>query len=168
MQLTRTFATIGVAFGTVFVFVNSNGLPDPLAWPARVLGILLILAAAWFGVIRRTSHSVFSPDSRSIRTYWIAVAAQFVAIPAGAAILNALGLGHVVLPWVVFVVGAHFLPARAFGVGHWHELGMALVLLAVIGALGAILIYPMFAPVCGVVAGYILLGFVSMPRLSSA
>ncbi|HIV59201.1 MAG TPA: hypothetical protein H9902_14720 [Candidatus Stackebrandtia faecavium] len=168
MQLTRIFALIGVVFGAVFVFANASGLPETLAWPVRILGALLAVSAVWFGIIRRPTEAGDPPEPSSVRTYWIAVAAQFVAIPAGAAVLNAFDLSALVLPWVVFVVGAHFLPAKAFGVGRWWQLGISLVMLGVVGALGAALISPMFAPICGVGAGYILLAFVSVPRWSSA
>ncbi|MGV0717560.1 GNAT family N-acetyltransferase [Mycolicibacterium sp. XJ662] len=165
MKLSRIFAAICITFGLVFVFVNAGGLPGPWDVVARVAGIALAIAA-----IARTLLSRV-PDERwsgSARMYWVAVAVEVAAIPIGATILNRVfDQPHLVVLWVVFVVGAHFLPARAFGVGRHAELGIALMFLALVAAVGYALGGLAWAPSAGAVAaGAALLGFAAVPSLS--
>jgi len=73
-----------------------------------------------------------------------------------------------VLVWVVFVVGAHFLPfARAFHLPVFRWLSLSLVVVSVAGAVPALALGSETATGwTAVAAGFILLGFsASGPRL---
>lgn len=167
MALHRIFAFVGIVFGTVFVFVNAAELPDPWHWIARAAGAILLVVALIFGVIRaRSARS--SPDARSARVYWISVGAEVVAIPLGSLIItNVIGRPELTVVWVVFVVGAHFLPARAFGFGEWAWLGAMLIVLAVGGAVGTLVVSDTWGPAAAVLAGLALLTFSSVQRFVS-
>lgn len=164
MPLNRIFALVGTAFGAVFVLVNAGGLPTPVAWSARAVGLLLVITDVWFGILRDRSRPDLL-DRRSARTYWLAVAAEVVAIPVGAAVIGtALGRPELVVLWVVFVVGAHFLPARAFGIGRWAALGLVMMAIAVVFAVAALAFGPVWAAAGAVLAGLAMLGSVALPR----
>ncbi|MBB4929802.1 hypothetical protein F4561_000622 [Lipingzhangella halophila] len=166
MNLGRLFALVGVLFGAVFVLVNAGGLPAPWDVAVRVAGVALTAAAAWFGIIRGSNNP--QSWSGSPWVYWVAVGAEVVAIPAGAAVLTqVLDRPQLVVLWVVFVVGAHFLPARVFGIGRYAELGALLMLVAVVAAVVHAGAGVQWAPSAGaVLAGVALLVFAAIPALS--
>lgn len=98
--------------------------------------------------------------------------AMLVALPVGAAIIsNVLDKPNAVLVWVVFVVGAHFLPfARAFHLPVFLWLSLCLIIVAVVGAVPALASNSETAAGwTAVAAGFVLLGFSAVgPRLSQA
>lgn len=167
MNLQRVFALVGIGFGLMFVLVNASGLPSPWHIPALTAGIVLAALAIWFGVSRAR------PTSRSwtgsARAYWLAVAAEAVAIPVGANVLHQVGTPDLTVLWVVFVVDAHFIPAKAFGVGRYSELGIALILTAVVFGVLRLAGHIQSAPAAGgVLAGLSLLTFSAIPAFSRA
>ncbi|GAB3219442.1 hypothetical protein GCM10027447_02340 [Glycomyces halotolerans] len=164
--MSRIFAAVGIVFGTVFVFLNAGGLPDPWDVAARVAGAGLVAAAVWFGLIRSGSDGV--RWSGSYLGYWIAVGAEAVAIPVGAQVLvRVLDRPDLVVLWVVFVVGAHFLPARVFGFGRFGELGAAMMVLAIVAGALRLGAGAAWAPsAAAVLAGVGLLVFAAVPALS--
>lgn len=112
----------------------------------------------------------FSPPSRSaIRIYGFSVTAMALSIPLGAAVLrNVFDKPDVVLVWVVFVVGLHFLPfSKAFNLPVFTWVAAALMLVAVIGAIAAIPTNDATATAAtGVAAAFVLLLFAAIgPRL---
>lgn len=163
MRLPQVFSAVCVIFGLVFVLVNAGGLPGPWDVAARVAGLLLLLAAAG-GILR--SHASSESWSGSAKAYWVAVALEIVAIPVGATLLTrVLDQPDLVVLWVVFVVGAHFVPARSFGIGRYTVLGIVLMLLAVAGAATYLVTDLSCVPSAGaVMAGMALLGFAALPR----
>lgn len=165
MGLSRIFAAVGIIFGMVFVLVNASGLPAGWDVAARVGGVALGIGAVGRMLLSRAPEDRWSG---SARTYWVAVCIEVVAIPVGATILNrVLEQPDLVVLWVVFVVGAHFLPARAFGIGRYAELGVVLMLLAVISAAVYLIADIAWAPSAGaVMAGAALLGFAAVPSMS--
>jgi hypothetical protein len=167
MHLQRVFALVGIGFGAVFVLVNAAGLSGP--WPivAFAAGAALAAAAVWLGVVRATPDT--GSWSGSVKAYWLAVAAEAVAIPVGAVVLHRImGTSDLVVLWVVFVVGAHFLPAKAFGVGRYAELGATLMLVAVVFSVLRLVGHIESAPATGgVLAGLSLLAFSAMSSRSS-
>ncbi|GAA2332178.1 hypothetical protein GCM10009854_04230 [Saccharopolyspora halophila] len=165
-QLPRALALVGIVFGAVFVLVNAGGLPGPWDGVARIAGVCLIVTAAWRGLIRARPLEDTWPGSA--RAYWIAVGVEIVAIPAGAVVLNrVLELPDLVVLWVVFVVGAHFLPARMFAIGRYAELGVVLMLLAVGSAAAHLAAGLSWVPSLGaVLAGMVLLAFAAIPALA--
>ncbi|MGD8215705.1 hypothetical protein [Aestuariimicrobium sp. Y1814] len=151
---------IGAVGGLVFVLVNAAEVPGTLVW--RILAALGFLAVIAVAVIRRTAPGAGPPSRTAMRTYGICVAAMALAIPVGASLLtNALSLPQLVLPWVVFVVGAHFLPfASAFRLPVFRWLALCLMLVGVAGAIGALVTgSAASAGWTGVTAGFVLLLF---------
>ncbi len=163
MHLGRIFAFVGISFGAVFVLVNAGGLPWPWDVAVRMAGAVLTGVAAWFGVVRGPVAA--GPPAPGLPwVYWVAVAAEIAAVPAGAAALRALGWPQLVVLWVVFVVGAHFLPARVFRVGRWAELGAVLMAVATVAAGVHVALGAGWVPPAGAVtAGVVMLGFSAVP-----
>ncbi|MGV0775022.1 GNAT family N-acetyltransferase [Mycolicibacterium elephantis] len=165
VRLSRIFTGICIAFGLVFVLVNAGGLPGHWDVVARIAGIALAFAAVARVLFSRAPEENWSG---SPRPYWVAVAVEVAAIPVGATVLTrVLDQPDLVVVWVVFVVGAHFLPARAFGIGRYTALGIVLMLLALVSASGYLIADIPWAPAAGaVLAGAALLGFAAVPSMS--
>lgn len=159
---------IGAIAGLVFVLVNAGAVPAALTW--RIVAAVAFIAIIWFVVLRGPEAGHIPPGGSAIRTYGIAVAAMVVAIPLGATFMsNVLDRPDAVLIWVVFVVGAHFLPfAQAFGLPVFRWLSASMVLVAVIGAVSALAFDSTIAAAwTGVAAGFVLLFFSAAgPHLS--
>lgn len=167
MLLSRIFTLVGIGFGAAFVFINAGGLPGAWPWVARILGIVLLATAFWFGAIRQQPEAMVASD-QSIRVYWTAVVAELLAIPLGALVISkVLDRSELTVLWVVFVVGAHFLPARAFGSGRWTELGLVLIGLAILGCIGVFTLGESSASAAAVLAGAALLIFAALPGFVS-
>ncbi len=159
---------IGAIAGLVFVLVNAGTVPASLVW--RVVAIAGFVAIIWFVVLRGPEIDQLSPDREALRTYAMAVTAMVVAIPVGASIIsNRLDRPNAVLVWVVFVVGAHFLPfAHAFQLPIFYWLSASLILVSLIGALPTLASNSVSAAGwTGVIAGFVLMLFAAVgPRLS--
>src|SRR5918998_123970 len=99
------------------------------------------------------------PPRESLRPYLVAVGAMAVAIPLGSVALRRLvDRPELTLPWVVLVVGLHFLPmAAAFGGPVFRTLGLGLALVALLGGALTLLAGPVWASATGVAAGFALL-----------
>ena len=160
---------IGAVAGLLFILINAGGTDAAAA--VRIVGIVLFVAALWWGVARAPGSAPASLSPRAGRIYWSSVLAEIVAIPVGASVINNL-LDHPELTvlWVVAVVGIHFLPfSRAFGTPMYAWLGGSMVVLAVIGAAVTIAAGSDSAPSWfAVTAGVVLLGYcVVGPRLAA-
>ena len=152
-------AVVGAVGGLVFVLLNAAGLPAGWHWPARLVGLLLF-AAVVVGALRAWPRQPGAPPSReSLRPYLLAVVAMIVAIPLGSvALRRLLDRPELTLPWVVLVVGLHFLPmAGPFRAPVFRTLGLGLALVALIGGALTLLVDPAWAPATGVGAGLALL-----------
>lgn len=163
-------SVIGDIAGLVFVLVNAGAIPGSVYW--RIAAVAGALAIAYVVVLRGPLVNRAQPSRSAIRTYGICVTAMIVAIPIGASIItNVLDTPDAVLIWVVFVVGAHFLPfAHAFQLPVFRWLSAALV---VVSAGGAILLLisddAASAGWTGVTAGFVLMIFSAVgPRLISS
>lgn len=134
-------ALIGGIGGLVFVVANAGGLPSGWAWPVRVAGLVAFLCVLWFAVLRRWSVRSSGPARpEALRTYGWSVLAMVAAIPLGSFVLRKVDHPQLVLPWVVVVVGAHFLPmARGFAAPVFTRLGLILVGVGVLGGLATAL-----------------------------
>jgi hypothetical protein len=153
---------IGANGGLVFVLVNAGELPGRSALPLRVIAVIAFIAV--IGVTLRSGSATPggpAPDRRAWRTYLICVVAMVAAIPLGSVVLTrTFGQPTLVLPWVVLVVGAHFLPfAAAFRAGIFRALSWTLIAIALVGGTAAVSVDPTVAPLTGVVAGFALLAF---------
>lgn len=158
----RLGSMIGAIGGVIFVLVNAGALGSLARIFLGVVGVVVFLATLWYAVVRTRNHPAGPrPPADALRVYWICVAAEVVAIPLGAQVLvRVFDRPGLTLVWVVFVVGVHFLPfARAFRVPLFIGLGVALVVMALIGGLVTVIIGPLGAPLAGVAAGFVLLAF---------
>lgn len=160
MREQRIGSTIGAVFGLVFILVNAGAaLGDTAATVVRVLGVVSFLATIWFGVVRAPGGIGEPPAPSAMRTYNLAVLFEVIAIFGGAVVLNALDLPELVLPWVVVVVGAHFLPfANVFHAPQFLPLAWLLVAVGLVGGAATALVDDAAGPATGVVAGFVLLG----------
>lgn len=128
---------IGSIGGFAFIMGNAGGLPDTAVLVVRGIGVVAFLAALWFGVIRPAAGRVAAPppSREAMRVYGISVGAMLVGIPIGSLVINkVLEIPVLTLPWVILVVGAHFVPLdRAFNAPVFSWLGWIMVAIAIIG-----------------------------------
>lgn len=161
---------IGAISGLVFVLVNAGAVPWTSIW--RVAAVVAAVAIVWFVVVRGPSVEHEPPNRDAVRTYGFSVTAMIVLIPVGASVItNVLDKPNAVVVWVVFVVGAHFVPfARAFDLTVFHWLAAAMMLVAVVGAVPTLTSNSaMAAGWTGVAAGFVVLVFSAAgPRLMRA
>jgi hypothetical protein len=130
-------------FGTGWALVGVGGLVSSV--PLRVVGWVVALALAAL-VVRTALRWHASPDPARIRpraqppgdpgrTFLLVNVAQAVLILLAVLGLTRLGRPEYIAPAVCLVVGLHFLPlARAFAVPLYWTTGLALVAVAVLGA----------------------------------
>lgn len=149
-------SVVAIAFGTVFVLVNSAGLPAPLPLVIRVVGLVVaaLLVVGLVLVVRRGSSVTPAPASDFVdRRYWLIVALEAGALFGGLAVIN--GVLHrpaVSVAWVALVVGVHFFGlASIWHMPLYHWLGAAMTVLGLAG----FLIYALggSAAMVGLVAG---------------
>jgi dipeptide/tripeptide permease len=161
-------SSIGAIAGLVFVLVNAAAVPWTSVW--RVAAVMAAVAIVWFVVVRGPAVDVQPPSRAAIRTYGISVTAMVVLIPVGASVItNVLEKPNAVVVWVVFVVGAHFVPfARAFDLPVFNWLAASLVLVSVVGAVPTLASdSAVAAGWTGVAAGFVVLLFAAVgPRLT--
>jgi hypothetical protein len=136
VALNRLAIVLGAVFGLIYVVANARMLPSPYEPLLHVLGVIAFVAVVV--ALRRASPK----QAESIGTgrnfgrgYWLVVVAEVVAGVAGVVLLNGpIDLPHGVLPWVSFVVGAHFFGlAKVWGESSLGWLGAGI---AVLGAFG--------------------------------
>lgn len=160
---------IGAIGGLLFVLLNAAAVPlTPIWW---VLGVAAFAGTIWFAVLHGGTTVQQPPTRTALRTYGFAVLAMVIAIVAGARVLNLLDRPNAVVPWVVLVVGAHFLPfAGAFGIAIFRLLALSLILVAVVGGVATLMHDDATAAGwTGVVAGFVLFLFAAIgPRLTSS
>lgn len=158
---------IGALGGLTFVLINAGAVPGSLFW--RIAAALAFVAIVSVSVLRRSEVDREPPKRTALRTYAVCVTAMIVAIPVGAIVIGTvLSRPAAVLPWVVFVVGAHFLPfASAFHLPIFRWLSASLILVSVLGAIAVLATDSTTAAGwTGVAAGFVLLAFSALgPRL---
>ena len=149
-------SVVAITFGTVFVLVNSGGVPAPWPLVIRVIGLLVaaLLVVGLVLVVRRGSAVTPAPVSGfDDHRYWLIVALEAGALFGGLAVIN--GVLHakaVSVVWVALVVGVHFFGlARIWRMPLYHWLGAAMAILSLAG----FLIYALggSAAIVGLVAG---------------
>jgi uncharacterized membrane protein len=147
---------VGITFGTVFVLVNSDGVPVPWPFVIRLIGLLVaaVLVVGLVLAVRRGSSVEPAPRSGFVdQRYWLIVALEAVALFGGLAVLNGVLHGKAVsVAWVALIVGVHFFGlARIWRMPLYHWLGTAMAILGLAG----FLIYALggSAAIVGLVAG---------------
>lgn len=147
---------VAITFGTVFVLVNSGGMPDPWPLVIRAAGVLVaaLLVAGLVLVARKAPPATQVPASGFVdHRFWIIVALEAGTLFGGLLVVN--GVLHrtaVSVAWVALVVGAHFFGlARIWRMPLYHWLGAGMTALGLAGfltyALGGT------AAIIGLVAG---------------
>lgn len=167
---TRIGVAVGGLFGLVFVLLNAGGLLDqPGALVLQVVAVVVLAGILWFGVVRARGGVGEPPGPNAMAVYNVTVIVQVVAILAGAILFNALlDRGDLVLPWVVVVVGAHFVPfARTFRAPVFRPLAAALVVVGAVGLVTTAAGVAWAGPASGVVAGFLLQGVAAVSALRS-
>ena len=161
-------SVIGAVAGLVFVLANAGDLPAATVWRvAGGLAFVLVIVALRRGPVAEPPR----PSRTALRTYGLCVLGEVLAIPVGALVIRALdGPAELVVVWVVFVVGVHFLPfARAFGLPVFDLLAGTLIVLAVVGGVLTLAVDAVAGPWTAVLAGFALLAFAGLgPRLAAA
>lgn len=169
---------ISGVFGTVFVWVNSGGLPPAVQVPLVVAAcaafvVILVLSFRSYRAQRQNAASSVklgsgdSPRGASRtspfgRAYWVIVVIEVIALFGGGRIITGVwGQSELGVAWVAFVVGTHFFAlGRIFRLARFHVLGAIVTLLGIAGfvlyPLGA---YDAIAVVSGVASGFVLLAF---------
>jgi hypothetical protein len=82
---------VAITFGTVFVLVNSAGLPAPWPLVIRAVGLLVaaLLIVGLVLVVGKASSATQAPVSDFIdRRYWLIVALEVGALFGGLAMVN--------------------------------------------------------------------------------
>jgi hypothetical protein len=148
-------SVVAITFGTVFVLVNSGGVPAPWPLVIRVIGLLVaaLLVTGLVLVARRGSSVTPAPASDFDHRYWLIVALEAGALFGGLAVINGVLHGKAVsVAWVALVVGVHFFGlARIWRMPLYYWLGAAVTILSLAG----FLIYALggSAPIVGLVSG---------------
>ena len=148
-------SVVAISFGTVFVLVNSGGVPAPWPLVIRVIGLLVaaLLVAGLVLVVRRGSTVTPASASGFDHRYWLIVALEAGALFGGLAVINGVLHGTAVsVAWVALVVGVHFFGlARIWRMPLYYWLGAAMAILSLAG----FLIYALggSAAIVGLVAG---------------
>ncbi|TNC28006.1 hypothetical protein [Amycolatopsis alkalitolerans] len=128
-----TGSLIAIAFGLVFVEVNSGGLPAPWALTVRIAGA--VAAAGLLLALRGRRRDQDPGTGLGGRRYWTIVLVEAIALFGGLAVINGVFKhGELGVAWTAFVVGVHFFAlGKAFRLNRFHLLGAALALLGVAG-----------------------------------
>ncbi len=133
-----TGSLIALSFGTVFVMVNSGGLPSP--WPIVIRVIAVVTAVALLIAVLRVRGLAIEERPGEVvgfadQRYWYAVAGEVIALVVGLYLINQVfDAPEVGIAWVAVVVGLHFVPlAWAWRMPMYYWLGAAMVLLGVAG-----------------------------------
>lgn len=148
--------------GLLFVLVNAQTFLPELGLLVRLLGVLafvLVVGQVLRGT--RQSRAPGRPSPAAWRTFALSVAGMWLAIPLGTSLLNQqLDLPQLIVLWVVFMVGAHFLPfASVFRAPLFLPLAWTLMGLAAVGVVLTLTVWPTAPTVVAVLAGFVLLGF---------
>ncbi|WP_157631619.1 hypothetical protein [Catelliglobosispora koreensis] len=162
MKGSRIGSLVGAVAGMAFIFANSTEFASSVTTIVRVAGALAFLAVLWLAVIKPPPSAPERPPSRAaIRTYGFSVTAMVLAMFAGSSVISrVLEQPNLVVLWVIFVVGAHFLPfAKAFAAPVFTWLSLTMMGLAVVGTVLALTVDPVAAKWTAVATGLTLLLF---------
>ncbi|WP_245716498.1 hypothetical protein [Micromonospora humi] len=132
---------VAISFGTVFIMVNSGGLPSPWPLVLRIAGLVVaaLLLVGLFRVARQATPAAQGSEAAGFmdRRYWIVVALEAVALFGGLAVINnVLDRPAVAVAWVAVVVGVHFFGlAAVWKMPRYHWLGAVMTALGLAGFL---------------------------------
>ena len=142
---------------------NAGALSPPMREALRALGIagfLLVIARQRSPAIAGRSQDL-APETGFGRPYWLVVAVEAAVALGGATILSrGFSAPQADLPWITFVVGAHFFAlAVVFRQPRYHLLGTAITACGVVGLVAVVAGAgdPVTAVIAGIVPGFTLL-----------
>ncbi len=159
---------IGAFFGVLFVALNAGLLGTVLHVVVTVLALVAVgLVVAAYLRSRRDTGSAGTFEMT--RSYRIVVGVEVVALVAGIVVLGRLA-PQLTVPWVVLVVGVHFLAVARW----WPEGGAPFLLLGVtmvglglaggaVGLVGGLPSQPVAQFVSGFLTGLVMLGGLAVP-----
>lgn len=99
-----TGRAIGLAFAALWLLLGAAALPTPWHQIIGVSGLIAIVALA----LRAWRMKERVTGAFRMSRYWIAVAAECVALVLANVLLNRNGQGGYLLPVVAMIVGLHF------------------------------------------------------------
>jgi len=130
-------SVIALVFGTVFVEVNSGGLPGSRPMIVRIAGVVVAvgLLLAVLRAARGGADGAVPGGGFADRQYWNIVAGEGLALFGGLVVINAvLGKPEFAVPWIALVVGVHFIVlGRAWRLELFMWLGVVQTVLGVAG-----------------------------------
>ena len=133
----RLGSLIGGIFGLIYVEVNAGSLPAHWAVALRIAAGVVFAGLAALLALPAGPRPPADPRVRSGfgRGYWLVVAGEAAAIPAGAALISGpAGLQHAAVAWVSVVVGVHFVVLAAiWRLPLFRYLGVAMALCGIAG-----------------------------------
>lgn len=154
---------VGAFFGTLFVVLDA-GLLGPVGHVVAALVALACAATVVAAFLRRRRTTDTAGMFPMTGSYRVIVAIEVVALFGGTAVLGRLA-PQLSVPWVVLVVGVHFLALARWwlaGARPFAVLGAVLTAIALVGGVVGVLGGPGSAPlaafVAGVGAGVVMLG----------
>jgi len=158
----RLGSLIGGIFGLIYIEANVGSLPHLWATALQIAAAVVFAGLVALLVLARGPHAAAGPGAQGGfgSRYWLVVAGEVAAIPAGAAVLGPAGLGHAVVAWVSVVVGAHFVVLAAiWRLQLFRRIGVAIALCGVVGLVAAAVSAPaaMIAGVGALLPGMVLL-----------
>lgn len=125
---------IGAGFGLGFVLANAGAAGAPWDLVLRIAGVIMFgcgVAAAF-----RFPTPRLQPRASAIRTYWLFVVLEVVAIVVAFRMLAARDLQEYGVLAVALAVGAHFLPyGWAWQTRAFTWLGLTMIALGFVGVL---------------------------------
>nr|WP_300147620.1 DUF6609 family protein [Propionicimonas sp.] len=151
---------LGAAAFVWFGWAQEGPPPGWSVFLAMGSGLGLLLALVSVVAMRRLKDGSAMSTRAGRRAYGITVGIELAVAVAGVVVLSLTGNPDYVSPWILAVVGLHFIPmARLFGIRLLAAAGIVLTVVAiaaaVVGALTAIL--P--SAIAGGAGGLVLLGF---------
>jgi hypothetical protein len=154
---------IAAVIGELFIQLTAGSLPPALVWPVRLAGVLIFLAVLWYAVLRQREprRERYRRPRTALRNYYICLGLLMLAIPAGIWLYQqVLPVPSLIVPWLVVLVGLHFIPfASAFGIPLFERLGAVLLALGVVGGAMVLNFSSSVSGLTGVVAGFSILVF---------
>lgn len=122
------------------------------------LGVLLALASVAVMLKRKDGSAMSTRAGR--RTYGITVGVELAVAVIGVVALSVTGAEQFISPWILAVVGVHFIPmARLFGIRLLTAAGIVLTVVAIVAAVIGGLTTVLPSALAGGLGGLVMLGF---------
>lgn len=132
-----------------------------------ILGLVVCALAGLSAWRSRQSGSAMDAESGR-RTYYWTVGVEGASIVVGAVALTSSGQSAFIAPWVLFVVGVHFLPlSNLFAIRSLAPAGVLLVVVSAIAVVVGLLGTVAPSAVAGGIGGLVLVAFAAASLLAA-